>query len=224
MEELAKTARSTVKRSPSRGVYNREQVYEILDQTFLCHTSYILNGKPFMVPTSYGRKDDMIYLHGSIKSQMMMALGNQIDLCFCVTFLDGLVLARSAYHHSINYRSVVLYGKAEMVTDDDEKTEALRILTEQIIPHRWDEVRLPNEGELKATAVLKFKIEEGAAKVRTGGPSDDKEDYELPIWAGVVPIQQTATSPIPDPLMTTPFDTPKSVTTYLQNHNRITNE
>lgn len=216
MENSIKTAKSTVKRSPSRGVYDRTTVNSLLDQAFMCHTSYVIKDKPFMIPTCYGRKEDTIYLHGSVKSQMMVGLGKQLDLCFCVTFLDGLVLARSAFHHSVNYRSVILYGKAEFITDEAEKNEALRIITDQIIPHRWDEVRAPNAGELKATAVLKFKIEEGGAKIRTGDPSDDKEDYELPIWAGVVPIQQVATAPIPDPLMTATLETPKSVTQYLQ--------
>ena len=214
MSESIKSPKSQVKRSPSRGIYDREKVYEILDQTFLCHVAYNIGGKPFMIPTSYGRKDDIIYLHGSVKSQAMMALGEKIDLAFSVTFLDGLVLARSAFHHSVNYRSVILYGKATYVYDEAEKVEGLKVLTEQIIKGRWDEVRLPNAKELKATAVLKFKIEEGAAKVRTGGPSDDKEDYELPIWAGVIPLNQAINEVIPDPLMKQKLPIPNSVKNY----------
>lgn len=216
MSESIKTAKSQVRRVPSRGIYNREQVYEILDQTFLCHVSYNMHGQPFIIPTSYGRSGDTIYLHGSVKSQMVKTVGETIDLCFCVTFLDGLVLARSAFHHSVNYRSVILYGKAEVVTDDEEKNEGLRVITEQVLPGRWDEVRQPNASELKATAVLKFKIEEGAAKVRDAGVSDDKEDMELPIWAGVVPMHQQLGEVIPDPLMTQELATPPSVMNYIQ--------
>ncbi|MGB0524450.1 MAG: pyridoxamine 5'-phosphate oxidase family protein [Flammeovirgaceae bacterium] len=216
MSESLKTAKSQIRRVPSRGIYNRDEVYQILDQTFLCHVSFNLGGKPFMIPTSYGRKDDTIYLHGSVKSQMITALAKEMDLCFCVTFLDGLVLARSAFHHSINYRSVILYGKAERVEDEIEKNEGLKIITDQIIPGRWEEARQPTEAELKATAVLKFKIEEGAAKIRAAGPSDDQADYGLPIWAGLVPLQQQVTSVIPDPLMTQDLEIPASVVNYLK--------
>jgi len=217
MTESLKTAKSQVRRVPSRGIYNREQVYEILDQTFLCHIAYNRDGQPFMIPTSYGRKGDTIYLHGSVKSQMMTTLGQQLDLCFCVTFMDGLVMARSAFHHSVNYRTVILYGKAEAVLDDAEKNEGLRVITEQVMPGRWDEIRQPNAAELKATAVLKFKIEEGAAKIRAEGVKDDKEDMDLGIWAGVVPTYQQLGTVIPDPQLPQDITTSKSVIDYYRN-------
>lgn len=217
MSDAIKTAKSQVRRVPSRGIYDREAVYEILDQTFLCHISFNLNGQPFMIPTSYGRKGDMIYLHGSVKSQMITALSKTEDLCFCVTFMDGLVLARSAFHHSINYRSVILYGKAVLVEGEAEKNAGLKVITDQIMKGRWEEVREPSEKELKATAVLKFKIEEGGAKVRTGPPSDDAADYELPIWAGVVPLQQQVGAAISDPLLTEGLEVSASVRNYI-NH------
>jgi len=185
------TPRTKVMRLAKRGVYDRGVVYSILDEAFLCHAAFSLDGKPFVIPTAFGRKDDTLYLHGSAASRMLRTLDTGVEACICVTLLDGLVLARSAFHHSMNYRSVVLFGTATAVKEPDEKMEALRVLTDHIVPGRWDQVRIPNEKELKQTLVLAIPLEEASAKVRTGPPIDDEEDYELPVWAGVLPLTST---------------------------------
>ncbi len=193
------TKRTTVKRIPKRGVYDRDTINAILDEAFLCHVGFVVDGQPYVIPTSYGRVGDDLYIHGSAASRMLRNLAEGIDVCVTVTILDGLVLARSAFHHSMNYRSVVILGKAELVTDADEKNKALFAISEQIIPGLWDEVRPPTALELKATSVLKLPITEASAKIRTGPPIDDDEDYDLNVWAGVVPIALECGEPVPDP-------------------------
>ncbi len=199
MENFAPTERTTVKRLPKRGVYDRASVYAILDEAFICHVGFAVDDKSYVIPTSYGRIGDWLYVHGSAASRMLRELGKGIDVCVTVTLVDGLVLARSAFHHSINYRSVVVFGKAEAVEDPSEKMAALEAFTEHIVRGRWAEVRQPDEGEMKATLVLRLPLEEASAKVRTGPPVDDEDDYRLPVWAGVVPLEIVASDPVDDP-------------------------
>jgi hypothetical protein len=185
-------------REAERGVYDRETVYRILDEGFLCHAGFVVDGQPFVIPTSYGRKDASLYIHGSAASRMLRQMKDGVPVCITVTLLEGLVLARSIFNHSMNYRSVVILGKATLVDDPQEKLAALRILSEHILPGRWDDSRQPNERELKATSVLRVAIEEFSAKVRQGPPIDDEEDYSFPTWAGVVPLEMVAGAPIDD--------------------------
>jgi uncharacterized protein len=193
------TARTRVVREAHRGVYDRETVYKILDEGFLCHVGFVADGQPFVIPTSYGRKDANLYIHGSAASRMLRNLQKDAaQVCVTVTLLDGLVLARSVFNHSMNYRSVVVLGKAALVDDPAEKLAALRILSEHILPGRWDDSRQPNERELKQTAVLRVPIEEFSAKVRTGPPIDDEEDMSFPTWAGVIPLEMKSREPIKD--------------------------
>ena len=194
----ASTPRTRVVRETHRGVYDRETVYQILDEGFLCHVGFVADGHPFVIPTSYGRKDASLYIHGSAASRMLRQIKDGVPVCVTVTLLDGLVLARSVFNHSMNYRSVVVLGKATLVDDAEEKIEALRLLSEHILPGRWADARQPNERELKQTSVLRVRIEEFSAKVRVGPPIDDEEDYSFPIWAGVVPLEMVAGKPIDD--------------------------
>ncbi len=192
-------ARTRVVREPDRAVYDREAVCRILDEGFLCHVGFVADGQPFVIPTSYGRKGASLYIHGSAASRMLRHMREGVPVCITVTLVDGLVLARSVFNHSMNYRSVVILGKAALVEDPEEKLAALRTLSEHILPGRWDEARQPNERELKATSVLRVPIEEFSAKVRTGPPVDDAEDYSFPTWAGVIPLEMKAGAPIDDP-------------------------
>ncbi|MGH9497019.1 MAG: pyridoxamine 5'-phosphate oxidase family protein [Candidatus Sulfotelmatobacter sp.] len=210
------TARTRVIRESERGVYDRETIYRILDEGFLCHVGFSVDGQPFVIPTSYGRKDDELYIHGSAASRMLRQLHMKVgvQVCVTVTLLDGLVLARSIFNHSMNYRSVVILGKATLVDDPAEKLAALRVLSEHIILGRWDDVRQPNERELKATLVLRLPIEEFSAKVRVGAPIDDAEDYSFPTWAGVIPLEIKAGAPIHDPKLEPPREIPEYVRSY----------
>ena len=198
MTTFPPTERTQVKRLPKRGAYDRDTVHKILDEAFVCHVGFVVDGQPYVIPTNFGRSADTLYLHGSAASRMLRTLSQGIPVCVTVTLVDGLVLARSAFHHSVNYRSVVVLGTARMVEDPEEKMEALRIFTEHIMKGRWDDIRLPTEQEMKGTTVLALPMEEVSAKVRTGGPVDDEEDYALPMWAGVLPLPVTAAAPIPD--------------------------
>jgi nitroimidazol reductase NimA-like FMN-containing flavoprotein (pyridoxamine 5'-phosphate oxidase superfamily) len=192
------TPRTRLVREADRAVYDREAAYRILDEGFLCHVGFVADGQPFVIPTSYGRKDDSLYIHGSAASRMLRNLKESVPVCITVTLLDGLVLARSIFNHSMNYRSVVVLGKATLVDDLEEKFEALRLLSEHIIPGRWADSRQPNERELKATSVLRLPIEEFSAKVRKGPVVDDEEDYSFPTWAGIVPLEMVAGTPVDD--------------------------
>ncbi len=198
MNTYTPTDRTQVKRLPKRGVYDKAAIDSILDEGFICHAGFAVDGQPFVIPTGYARVGDQIHIHGSAASRMLRALDRGIDVCVTVTLIDGFVLARSAFHHSMNYRSVVILGKARLVTDPEEKMDALRHFTNHILPGRWEEVRQPTAQELKATTVLALPIEEVSAKVRVGAPVDDEEDYSLPIWAGVVPLRGKISDPIPD--------------------------
>jgi nitroimidazol reductase NimA-like FMN-containing flavoprotein (pyridoxamine 5'-phosphate oxidase superfamily) len=198
MSDFQPTERTQVKRLPKRGHYDRETVYKILDTAFVCHVGFAVEGQPFVIPTNFGRAGETLYLHGSAASRMLKTLSAGVAVCVTVTHVDGLVLARSAFHHSVNYRSVVILGTARLVDDLAEKMEALRIFTDHVMKGRWDDVRQPTEQELKATIVLALPLEEVSAKVRTGGPIDDEPDYALTVWAGVLPFETTVAAPIPD--------------------------
>ena len=198
MSTFAPSERTQIKRLPKRGHYDRETVFKILDEAFVCHVGFVVDGQPYVIPTNFGRSGDTLYLHGSAASRMLRSLSEGIPVCVTVTLVDGLVLARSAFHHSVNYRSVVILGTAHLVSDPAEKMEALRLFTEHIMKGRWDDIRLPTDQELKGTTVLALPMEEVSAKVRTGGPVDDEEDYALPMWAGVLPLPVAAGEPIPD--------------------------
>jgi nitroimidazol reductase NimA-like FMN-containing flavoprotein (pyridoxamine 5'-phosphate oxidase superfamily) len=209
------TARTRVVREADRAVYDRETVYRILDEGFLCHVGFSVDGQPFVIPTSYGRKDASLYIHGSVASRMLRNLQKDgVPVCITVTLLDGLVLARSVFNHSMNYRSVVVLGKATLVDDPAEKLAALHVLSEHILPGRWDDSRQPNERERKATSVLRVAIEEFSAKVRVGPPIDDEEDYAFPTWAGVVPLEVVTGAPIDDARLLPGKRVPEYVSSY----------
>ena len=190
--------RTQVTRLPKRAVYDQAQVHAILDEGFLCHVGFTVEQQPYVIPTGYVRAGERLYIHGSAASRMLRKLDQGIQVCVTVTLIDGLVLARSSFHHSINYRSVVVLGSARLVLDRDEKIDALRRFTNHIVPGRWEEARQPTDQELKATSVLVLPLEEVSAKVRTGPPIDDEEDHAIPIWAGVVPVRMVAGEPTPD--------------------------
>ena len=192
------TARTRVVREPQRGIYDRDAVNHILDEAFLCHVGFVVDGQPFVIPTSFGRDGEVLYVHGSVASRMLRNLGQGVPACITVTLVDGLVLARSVFNHSMNYRSVVILGTATLVDDPAEKLAALRAISEHIIPGRWDDARQPNEKELKQTSILRLPINEFSAKVRVGPPVDDEEDYSFPTWAGVIPLEMTVGAAIRD--------------------------
>ena len=193
------TARTTLRRLPKRGSFERQTVYEILDEGFVCHVGFVNDGQPFVIPTAYGRVGDTLYLHGAKASRMLKALASGSEVCVTVTLVDGLVLARSAFHHSINYRSVVVFGRARVVESEEEKNVALEAFTEHVMPGRWADVRWPTPQELAATTVLAIQLSEASAKVRTGPPIDDEDDYALEVWAGVLPLGVEPGAPVADP-------------------------
>jgi hypothetical protein len=199
---------------PENGSFDRATIYQILDEAFLCHVGFITDGQPFVIPTGYARLGDDLLLHGSAASRMLRAMASGIDVCVTVTLLDGLVLARSIFHHSMNYRSVMIFGKAKVISDGMEKLGALRALTEHVVPQRWSEARPPNEQELKATTVLVLPLQEASAKVRTGDPVDNVEDHALDIWAGVIPLRLSAGSPVVDGKLRPEISIPPSVADY----------
>lgn len=205
------TKRTELRRLPKRGSHETETIYSILDAGFLAHVGFQINGQPFVIPTLYGREEDKLYLHGSAASRMLGELDTGVAACVNVTLVDGLVLARSAFHHSMNYRSVVAFGTARKIEEAGRKTHALRILSEHLIAGRWKDVRSPSERELKATAVLEFSIAEASAKIRQGPPLDDEEDYSLPVWAGILPLELEAQEPIPDPRLAQGAEPPQYV-------------
>ena len=215
-ELLPTTARTKLKRLPKRGSYERETIYQILDEAFVCHVGFTVDGQPYVIPTAYARIGDQLLIHGSAASRMLRALSWEADVCVTVTLIDGLVLARSAFHHSMNYRSVMIFGRAKIISDESEKLEALRAFTEHIVCGRWKDVRQPSENELKATLVLSLPIDEAAAKIRTGAPVDDEADYELDVWAGVIPLQLTSGAPVDDTRLKEGIAAPQ----YLANYKR----
>jgi nitroimidazol reductase NimA-like FMN-containing flavoprotein (pyridoxamine 5'-phosphate oxidase superfamily) len=215
MSDFTKTTRNQVKRIPKRGHYDKETIYDIIDQALICHVSFVVEGQPFVIPTLHARQGDNLLLHGARTSRMIKHLQAGQAACINITLVDGLVLARSVFHHSINYRSVVLFGKGHLVADED-KMEALELFTERIMPGRWDDARQPNPQEFKATSVVAIPMESASAKVRVGPPGDDEEDYELPIWAGVVPLRQQVGTPQADPLLRDGIPLPDYITSYVK--------
>jgi uncharacterized protein len=218
------TDRATVRRLPQRGAYDSKTIHAILDAGFLAHVGFCIDGQPFVIPTLYGRtrdaeRPDCLYLHGSAASRMLRELATGVRACVTVTHVDGIVLARSAFHHSMNYRSVVAFGMARSLEDIQGKVEALRVISDHLIAGRWNEVRNPTAKELKATSVLEFTIEDASAKTRSGPPLDDEEDYALPVWAGVVPLHLRATAPLPDPRLEHELAVPEYVHKFHANGN-----
>jgi nitroimidazol reductase NimA-like FMN-containing flavoprotein (pyridoxamine 5'-phosphate oxidase superfamily) len=214
MNQLPPTSRTTLKRLPKRGSHDRETINRILDEGFICHVGFVIDGRPFVIPTGYARAGDRLFIHGSQASRMLRALKAGSDVCVTVTLIDGLVLARSAFHHSMNYRSVVIFGNARLVDDPGEKLAALFALSEHMIPGRWNDAREPSEAELQQTTVLELAIDEASAKIRTGPPLDDEEDYAMNVWAGVLPMQLTTVDPIADPRLPRNIEVPGYVLEY----------
>lgn len=208
------TGRTELRRLPSRGSHDLKAIYAILDDAFVAHVGFNVEGQPFVIPTLFGREGDKLYLHGSVASRMLRHLETGVPACVNVTIVDGLVLARSAFHHSMNYRSVVAFGTARKIHEPVQKAQALRVISEHVITGRWKEVREPNEKELIATTVLQFSIEEASAKVRSGPPMDDADDYSLPVWAGVLPLRLQPETPSPDPGLAQNADVPDYVLHY----------
>jgi len=198
MTETLGTKRTELRRLPTRGAYDAPTIHAILDEGLICHVGFLFEGSPFVIPTGYGRVGDQLLIHGSSASRMLRALSTGAEACITVTLIDGLVLARSAFHHSMNYRSVVLLAKGAKIEDPEAKMLALEQITERLVPHRWAEIRWPSEQELKATTVLSFPITEASAKIRIGPPKDEEEDYAMQVWAGVLPLAQRPGEPIPD--------------------------
>lgn len=203
-DSFTPTGRTQVRRMPKRGVFDKAQVYSILDEAKLCHVGFTVDDQPYVIPTGFARSGGQVYIHGSAASRMLRTLEGTVPVCITVTLLDGLVLARSAFHHSMNYRSVMILGEARLVSDVEEKREALRCFTNHIVAGRWEVVRPPTGQELKATTVLAVELNEVSAKVRSGPPIDDDEDYTLPVWAGVIPMSVQAGDPLQDQSFTKP--------------------
>lgn len=213
----AATPRTQIKRLPKRGHYDHSTIHAILDEGLICHVGFVVEGQPIVIPTAYGRVGDRLYIHGSPASRMLRTLEQGVEVCVTVTLLDGLVLARSAFHHSMNYRSVVVFGRATRVDDAEEKQAALKAFTDHIIPGRWEDVRQPNRQELAGTLVLALPLHEASAKVRTGPPIDDEADYALPVWAGELPLSIAPASPIADPRLPSEISVPAHVANYHRN-------
>ena len=210
MDAFEKTKRTKVVRLPKRGRYDRETVYAILDEALVCHVGAVIDGKPAVLPTAHWRSDDRLYIHGSGANHMLRAATGR-EVCIAVTLMDGLVMARTGFHHSINYRSVIVYGTARLVGEGAEKLSALKIFMEKIAPGRWPELRPPTTKEIKATRVLVVDLKEVSAKVRTGPPVDDEPDYAHPVWAGVVPMELTRGTPVSDPRLADGIDLPANL-------------
>jgi nitroimidazol reductase NimA-like FMN-containing flavoprotein (pyridoxamine 5'-phosphate oxidase superfamily) len=214
MSQFTPTGRTKLKRLAKRANYDKETVYQILDEAFLCHAGFVVEGQPYVIPTGYGRAGETLYLHGSAASRMLRTLSEGVPVCVTVTLLDGIVLARSAFHHSMNYRSVVILGTARLVEDPKEKLKALRAFTEHVVPGRWAEVRWPSEQEFKSTTVLALPLEEVSAKIRSGPPVDEEEDYALSVWAGVLPLRLMPQEPVTDPRLQSGAAVPDYVGNY----------
>ena len=214
MTHFMPTQCTTIHRMPTRATYDRVVVEAILDEGLYCHLGFTVDGQPYVIPTIHARVDDRLYVHGSSASRMLRSLKTGVPMCVTVTILDGLVFARSAFHHSVNYRSVVVFGVALEVTDPQEKYDALKAVVDHVAPNRWDDVRRPTEQELKATSVLRLPLEEVSAKIRTGPPLDDEEDYLLPCWAGELPLRLTPQVPLPDPRLPSETSVPSYIRAY----------
>src|SRR5215207_3210264 len=214
MTDFARTEKNRIKRLPKRGHYDRETIYSILDEALICHVGFADQGQPYVIPINFARVDDTIILHGAKASRLLKHIEEGNPICIEATVVDGLVLARSVFHHSVNYRSVVLFGSGRLLEGDDEKLAALEAVTEHLVPGRWQDARLPNRKELNATSVVEIKIDAASAKVRVGQPVDEEEDYTLPVWAGVLPLQEVPSTPIHDELQPVDIPVPEYVTKY----------
>jgi uncharacterized protein len=214
MADSRPTPRTRVRRLPKRGVYERTQIDAILDEGLVCHVGFVHDGHPVVIPTLFARVGDLVYFHGSAASRMLRTVAGGVEACLTVTLLDGLVLARSAFHHSANYRSVVVFGRAQIIEERAEKLAALEAFAERAVPGRWAEVRPPTAKELKATTVLSLPLDEASAKVRSGPPVDDEEDYALDVWAGVLPLRLVAGDPVPDPRLPAGVSVPEYARAY----------
>ena len=211
-DALQVTDRTRVRRHPERGVFDRAALYTILDEGFVCHIAFAVDGQPYAIPTGYARLGDALYLHGSAASRMVRQLSSGLEVCVTVTLVDGLVLARSVFEHSVNYRSAMVYGRSQLVSDAAEKLVALRAVTDHVCPGQWNYARRPSKKELAATTVIALPLQEASSKVRDSGPGDsDGPDRDLPIWAGVLPIHTLFGTPIDDPAAARPIDTPAHV-------------
>jgi nitroimidazol reductase NimA-like FMN-containing flavoprotein (pyridoxamine 5'-phosphate oxidase superfamily) len=213
-DHISQTERTRLRRLPKRGAFDRKTIYAILDEAFICHIGFVVDSQPYVIPTGFGRVGDQLYIHGSSASRMLRTLSGGVNVCFTTTLVDGLVLARSAFHHSINYRSVVVIGNATLVENADEKNRALEAISDHIVPGRWADVRWPTDLELKATSVLKLPIDEASAKVRTGPPIDDEEDYAMNVWAGVLPLSIQIGKPIDDDRLVEGIQPPDNIKNY----------
>jgi uncharacterized protein len=207
-EAFPVTDRTRVVREANRAVYDREAIYKILDEAFVCHVGFAAEGKPLVIPTMFARVGNNLYFHGSAASRMLRGLSSATPVCITVTLIDGMVLARSVFNHSMNYRSVVALGRAMLIDDPEEKLRALQAFTEKLLPGRWNDARQPNEKELKATSILKLPLNEVSAKIRTGGVEDDAEDYSFRVWAGIIPLRLVADAPVRDDLCDVAIPTP----------------
>ena len=214
MTDFARTEKNRIKRLPKRGHYDRETIYSILDEALICHVGFADHGQPYVIPTNFARVDDTIILHGAKASRLLKHIEEGNPVCIEATVVDGLVLARSVFHHSMNYRSVVLFGTGRLLLGDDEKLGALEAVTEHLVPGRWQDARQPNRKELNATSVVEIKIDAASAKVRLGPPVDEDEDYTLPVWAGVLPLQEVSSTPIHDELQSADIRVPEYVAQY----------
>ncbi len=220
MAEYSITELNKVVRGPKRASYDVKTINEILDDAFLCHVSYVWNNQAIVIPTAYGRKDDKIYIHGSLKNRMMLGLLKEGKVCVTVTHLDGLVLARSAFHHSANYRSAAIFGTVKKIEDPKEKMNALECILNHMIPGHWDNIRHPNKKEFNATLVLEITIDTASAKIRAEGVVDEAEDYDKPYWAGVVPIKQVAFEAISDKDLFEGVEVPDAVIKYVKQNKK----
>ncbi len=214
-DDYQPTERTTVKRLPARGVYDRATVHQILDEALICHLGFVVDDQPFVIPTIHVRIDETIYVHGSPASRMLRSLEQGVQACVTVTHVDGLVLARSAFHHSMNYRSAMIFGTATAVTDPARKLEVLHALTDHLIRGRWEEIRHPSPDELRRTLVLSIPIREASAKIRVGPPLDEEDDYAVPVWAGILPLRLTPSAPVADPRLPPETAVPHYAAAYI---------
>ena len=213
------SGKGRVKRLPKRGFYDKETIYKILDEGIVCHISFILDNQPFIIPTSYARVDDAIYIHGAKTSRLLNIMDGRNKLCVSVTLLDSYVMARSAFHHSMNYHSAILFGTGEIIHSDDEKLIALKVFSDHLVPGRWEDARQPSEKELHATHVVKIIIDEASAKIRTGPPSDDEEDYGLDVWAGLLQFKTVLLDPVDDPRLKDGVNVPEYIQKFIKDKN-----
>ena len=214
MTDFTRTDRNRIRRLPKRGQYDRQTIYQILDEALICHVGFVDKNQPYVIPINFARVGDSIVMHGAKASRLLKHIQAGHPICVEATIVDGLVLARSVFHHSVNYRSVVIFGRGRLIEEEQEKLAALRAVTEHLIPGRWDEARLPNHKELNATSVVSIKVDEASAKVRVGPPVDEQEDYAMPVWAGILPLQELPLAPVQDELQSQDIPLPGYVANY----------